>query len=228
MCARRHGVKHGTEPSGTDLDIRGSPDLLMPVMMRRMTGEAVQTSEMTARERILRTVLDLIPEHGADRITHRLVSAEAEVSPGTVTYHFASIDDLMEEAFHLYMEEYEAGLETALAARPLTSRTDIVRFLMTLIAMGPEQADLARIEYAMVGFAQRNAVFHEEVAAWSKVLEDRMAESLGALGAAGPQDRAKLLLRLCRGAEFDVLARGDAVDADAFERLLLSLTEDDA
>ena len=185
--------------------------------------ESEDELEMPAREKILRAVLDLVPEHGADRITHRLVASYADVSPGTVTYHFASMDELMEEAFHLYMDDYRSGLAAAMKERPLQARRDIAGFLTMMIATRPEDADLARIEYAMIGFAQRSPAFLDEVGAWSRLLENEICTSLQALGDDAPQETAKRLLRLCRGAEFDVLARGESVDCDLLEESLLGL-----
>lgn len=188
-----------------------------------MTYETAEDIDLPARDRILRTVLDLIPEHGADRVTHRLVSAEAGVSPGTVTYHFSSIDDLMEEAFHLYMDDFRTGLADALDARPLMTRDDIAAFLMSMVATDPQDADMARIEYAMLGFAQRLPAFHDEVADWSRLLEQAISEALARLGHRAPGKTAMRLLRHCRGTEFDVMARRQATDLEELRLDLLTL-----
>lgn len=188
-----------------------------------MTTEFAYDDDLPAREKILRAVLDLIPAHGADRVTHRLVSAEASVSPGTVTYHFSSIDDLMEEAFHLYMADFRTGLFSALEARPLRTREDIAGFLMTMVATDPDEADMARIEYAMLGFAQRLPAFHDEVADWSRLLEEAISKALEGLGHPSPNKTATRLLRHCRGTEFDVMARRKATDIAELRTDLLAL-----
>lgn len=188
-----------------------------------MMPETADDMDLPAREKILLAVLDLIPVHGADRVTHRLVSAEAGVSPGTVTYHFSSIDDLMEEAFHLYMDDFRGGLEAALQARPLTSCEDVAAFLMSMVATNPDDADMARIEYAMLGFAQRLPAFHGEVADWSRLMERVISASLAELGQDTPEKTATRLLRHCRGTEFDVMARRKATDLEELRRDLLAL-----
>lgn len=188
-----------------------------------MTYETANETDLPARDRILRTVLDLIPEHGADRVTHRLVSSEAGVSPGTVTYHFSSIDDLMEEAFHLYMDDFRTGLQDALNIRPLVTREAIVAFLMSMVATDPQDAEMARIEYAMLGFAQRLPAFHDEVADWSRLLEQAISQALAGLGHPAPDKTAMRLLRHCRGTEFDVMARRQPIDLDELRLDLLAL-----
>ena len=188
-----------------------------------MTTEFAYDDDLPAREKILRAVLDLIPVHGADRVTHRLVSAQANVSPGTVTYHFSSIDDLMEEAFHLYMADFRTGLLAALEARPLQSHNDIVEFLMTMVATDPDDADMARIEYAMLGFAQRLPAFHDEVADWSRLLEQAISDALEGLGHPSSRKTATRLLRHCRGTEFDVMARRNATDIAELRADLMAL-----
>lgn len=191
--------------------------------MMKADSDTVQI--LPAREKILQATLDLIPDWGADRITHRLVSAEADVSPGTITYHFDTIDALLSDAFRLYMADYEVGLVEALEAKPLRSSHDIVQFLMMLIATSPERADLARIEYAMIAYAQRDELLQQEVAAWAELLPAQFYEALRRLGDQYPDMSASRLVRYCRGIEFDVLSRGLSVDLVEVEGELLSLLD---
>ena len=189
--------------------------------MMTADSDAVQT--VPAREKILQATLDLIPDWGADRITHRLVSAEADVSPGTITYHFDTIDALLSDAFRLYMADYEAGLDEALEARPLNSSRDVVQFLMMLVATSPERADLARIEYAMIAYAQRDELLQQEVTAWAELLAERLSNALRRLGDRYPDMSVPRLVRYCRGIEFDVLSRGLSVDLVETEAELMAL-----
>ena len=189
--------------------------------MMTADSDAVQT--VPAREKILQATLDLIPDWGADRITHRLVSAEADVSPGTITYHFDTIDALLSDAFRLYMADYEAGLDEALEARPLNSSRDVVQFLMMLVATSPERADLARIEYAMIAYAQRDELLQQEVTAWAELLPERLSNALRQLGDRYPDMSVSRLVRYCRGIEFDVLSRGLSVDLVETEAELMAL-----
>jgi DNA-binding transcriptional regulator YbjK len=63
------------------------------------------------RERILRTTLELIGREGITAVTNRRVAAEAEVSLGSLTYHFETQVGLVRESLLLYVGEEVARLE---------------------------------------------------------------------------------------------------------------------
>ncbi len=179
----------------------------------------------TARENVLRAAIDLIARHGADRLTHRMAAEAAGVSPGTVTYHFETREDLIRQAFGLYIEDYEIGLEGALDARPLTSLEDVTRFLATLTTLSPDAAELARIEYEMITHAQRDDGLRDDVAGWAGLLPARISAVLEGQGIGDARAAAELLIAICRGTEIDVLTRGVEVSPEAFQARLLSVLE---
>jgi DNA-binding transcriptional regulator YbjK len=51
------------------------------------------------RDRIIAATLDLIAEDGVAGVSHRKVAARAGVPLGSMTYHFASMGELLREAF---------------------------------------------------------------------------------------------------------------------------------
>jgi DNA-binding transcriptional regulator YbjK len=63
------------------------------------------------RERILRTTLDLIGREGIGAVTNRRVADAAEVSLGSLTYHFDSQVDLLRESLLLFVGEEVVRLE---------------------------------------------------------------------------------------------------------------------
>jgi TetR/AcrR family transcriptional regulator, regulator of biofilm formation and stress response len=63
------------------------------------------------REALLRAALAVIGERGIGGLTHRAVAAAAGVPVATTTYYFGSIDELLEAALELYVEEEIARLE---------------------------------------------------------------------------------------------------------------------
>lgn len=65
---------------------------------------------MTTRERILHAVLRVIGTDGVAGVTNRRVAREAEVSLGSITYHFASQHELLREAMLLFVAEETARL----------------------------------------------------------------------------------------------------------------------
>ncbi|WP_017936374.1 TetR/AcrR family transcriptional regulator [Nocardioides sp. Iso805N] len=56
------------------------------------------------KRRILDAALAVIAEHGRAGTTHRLVAAAADVPLGSLTYHFAGLDDLCRQAFAQHAE----------------------------------------------------------------------------------------------------------------------------
>ena len=73
---------------------------------------------MTTRERILHAVLRVIGTDGVAGVTNRRVAREAEVSLGSITYHFTTQNELLREAMLLFVAE-EAARLTGVAERHL-------------------------------------------------------------------------------------------------------------
>jgi DNA-binding transcriptional regulator YbjK len=68
------------------------------------------------RQAILRAALRLISKRGIDAVSHRAVAEEAGVPLASTTYYFESLDELLEGALWLFVNE-EADRLTALAER---------------------------------------------------------------------------------------------------------------
>jgi len=177
------------------------------------------------RERILRAALDIISKKGVDKVTHRAVAGIAGVSPGTTTYHFATREDLVRDAFSLYIDDYQKSLVETLTARPVQTREDFVRFLGGMTTLSPEQSGLEAIEYEMVLFAGRDDVMRMRVAAWSRTLESWLSDPLERLGASRPLEAARMLVALSRGSEFEVLSRSQEIHRDQFSSRLSTLLD---
>lgn len=177
------------------------------------------------RERILRAALDIISRKGVDKVTHRAVAGIAGVSPGTTTYHFATREDLVRDAFSLYIDDYQKSLVETLTTRPVQTREDFVRFLGGMTTLSPEQSGLEAIEYEMVLFAGRDETMRMRVAAWSRTLESWLSDPLERLGASRPLEAARMLVALSRGSEFEVLSRSQEIHRDQFSARLSALLD---
>jgi DNA-binding transcriptional regulator YbjK len=68
------------------------------------------------RQAILRATLGLISKRGIDSVSHRTVAEEAGVPLASTTYYFESLDELLEGALRLFVDE-EAERLSALAER---------------------------------------------------------------------------------------------------------------
>jgi DNA-binding transcriptional regulator YbjK len=64
-----------------------------------------------ARERILQATLQLIGEQGLGAVTNRAVAERAGVSPGSLTYHFASQTELLRESLLRFVTDEAQRLE---------------------------------------------------------------------------------------------------------------------
>ncbi|MFC7450711.1 TetR/AcrR family transcriptional regulator [Rhodococcus daqingensis] len=67
-------------------------------------------SETPVRERILAAVLHIIGTDGIAAVTNRRIAAQAEVSLGSITYHFPSQTDLLRDALLGFVTDETARL----------------------------------------------------------------------------------------------------------------------
>lgn len=65
--------------------------------------------------RIAQAALSVILEHGVRGTTYRRVAAQAQLSPGTLTYRFKSIDALLIDAFTFMIDEISHAFHQRLA-----------------------------------------------------------------------------------------------------------------
>ncbi|PZG21738.1 TetR/AcrR family transcriptional regulator [Nonomuraea aridisoli] len=97
------------------------------------------------RTRILDAALDVIAEHGTAGTTHRTIAARADVPLGSVTYHFASLADLLAQAFARYVELQSATFEKLF--EDVATPEQFVEVVVDLVCGGP-----ARHRSAVLGF----------------------------------------------------------------------------
>lgn len=72
------------------------------------------------RQLIVRAALDLMAERGISGVNAREIAKQAGVSPGTVSYHFASVREIVAEAITVTIEEYYATLTAGIQQRTPT------------------------------------------------------------------------------------------------------------
>ncbi|WP_182112195.1 MULTISPECIES: TetR/AcrR family transcriptional regulator [unclassified Actinotalea] len=70
------------------------------------------------RAELIRTTLDVIAERGVAGATHRAVGAAAGVSPGSLTYHYSTLDELHQEAFGVLADDVASALEARMRSAP--------------------------------------------------------------------------------------------------------------
>jgi len=75
-------------------------------------------SAADTRQLIIDAALEIILSAGATQATARRIAETASVSPGTVTYHFASINELLAEAFAKMSADIASVFTARLKAAP--------------------------------------------------------------------------------------------------------------
>lgn len=179
-----------------------------------------ETRRGEARDDIVRSVLEIIAENGIESVTHRSAAAKTGVSPGTVTYHFATRDSLIDAALTQYVSEYQAGLAEAVANQPILTRDALIRFLVGTTALQPDHLTLSIIEAEMALLAQRTGRLAGVLQAWQRSMEPILSEVLEAIGIVRPVEAARILVAVCRGTEFEVMARGTEIEAETLQARL--------
>jgi TetR/AcrR family transcriptional regulator, regulator of biofilm formation and stress response len=163
---------------------------------------------VTARERILHAVLRVIGADGVAGVTNRRVAREAEVSLGSLTYHFESQRELLREAMLLFVAEETARLVALADTHPGTS-LESVAALVEQVAVdtrfGHEQ--IAPLELYV--HAGRDPSLRDAAASCFEAY-DRIATSvLTRLGVPAPDQLAGPVVALLTGLQLRRLATGE-------------------
>lgn len=122
------------------------------------------------RERIARAAITVVAERGVEGLTHRAVAASAGVPLGSTTYHFTSLDDLLEVALDAAardnvrrLREWEAGLpaDADLAA----ALTDLV-----MSSLSGDERPQTVVEYELYVAALHRTRLRAASSAWDAAL----------------------------------------------------------
>lgn len=124
-------------------------------------GPRARRHDPRRRDRIIDACLDVVVAQGVAGTSHRKVAAAAGVPLGSMTYHFAGMDELLREAFTRFAtaasdqlerrlgaattpEEASAAVVALITGDVLTTRRDLVLTseLYTLAAREPAFRDL--------------------------------------------------------------------------------------
>lgn len=121
------------------------------------------------RARIAQAAIEVVAQRGIDGVTHRSVAAAAGVPLGSTTYHFATLDDLLEVALHEAAEKNVHALKEWEAALP--PEADFAAALADLV-MGyvNEQYRDTVVEYDLYVAALHRPALRKASAAWDEAL----------------------------------------------------------
>ena len=190
------------------------------MLFKRQSNQHASGSDR--RYEILEAALRIIGDGGPDAVTFRRVAARAKAPLSSLTYHFASREDLIREAFRLHLSESSAFVFGVEHERRPHTRSGIIDLLMEIVRREFSDAPaMVRVEYELILYAARDPSLAREFNDYERKLEAGLARSLEILGAPRPIDAARTLIDLVRGFEIERLTYEDAEIGQLERRLRL-------
>jgi AcrR family transcriptional regulator len=175
------------------------------------------------RQRIMRATLQLVASDGYGGLTNRRVAAAANVSLGSLTYHFASQTELLRESLLLYVEEETARREEIARelARSNPSLEEVTREIEQLSSSAAEiPQQIAELELHLR--AARDPELREASRHCFAAHEQIAAAALTSLGVEEGERYAPTVVALMTGLAIRRLADGGH-DAHGTSEALLAL-----
>ncbi|MGH3517941.1 MAG: TetR/AcrR family transcriptional regulator [Haloechinothrix sp.] len=164
---------------------------------------------MSTRESLLRGALRVIGEHGVAGLTNRRIATQAGVSLGSLTYHFASQQELLREAMLLFAQqetEKLAAMAEANRVRGLDAQQAavLVEQVIEQMTMGPDE--IAPLELYL--HAGRDPSLREASTRCFAAYEELTAAILDAVGVTDSRRLAGPVVALIAGFQLRRLATG--------------------
>ena len=163
-----------------------------------------------ARERILAAVLEVIGSDGIPAVTNRRIAAQARVSLGSVTYHFATQPDMLRAALLRFVEQLTARLTAETArydglAPDLTEAAALVSEVAASLALRSELVASFEL-YLQAG---RDPALREAAAECFAAYDALTITILTALGVPNAAPLAPAIVGMITGLQLRRLATGD-------------------
>jgi DNA-binding transcriptional regulator YbjK len=163
------------------------------------------------RERILRATLQVIARDGIGGVTHRSAAAEADVPLGSLTYWFATKDDLLREALRLFVDDETERLRRV--GEGLTEGMDpeaIADRFGEVLESGDGTAQVAQFELYLE--ASRNPALREVAQQCFAAYDEICRQALRAAGAEAEGPLPALFVALADGLGLRRLGSGQEID----------------
>jgi len=128
-----------------------------------VTERRSRRSDPARRDRIIDAALEVIARDGVAGTTHRRVAAQADVPLGSMTYHFAGLDELILEALTRFAERASESFRAAFSGvRTEAGARDAV---LALITDDPDPRDLV-VTHEVYTLAARRPEFRRVTRDW--------------------------------------------------------------
>jgi len=146
---------------------------MTPATPTRDPGTRRRRYDPERRARIIDACLDVIAEHGVAGTTHRRVAEAADVPLGSMTYHFAGMDELLREAFGRFAEQAAAQVERRMD--DAATREAAVHAVVRLITLDvfATQRDLV-LSHELYTLAARDPAFRTLTNGWMRRSRDAL------------------------------------------------------
>jgi DNA-binding transcriptional regulator YbjK len=127
------------------------------------------------KERIVEAALTVLARDGVAGITHRAIGEVADVPLGSITYHFATLGDIVNLAFETHVDRLASRFEERLASRQ--AGTDLIECVVLAITddLAAHPNELA-VTYELYGDAVRRADTKRLTQQWMVRAEDALAQ----------------------------------------------------
>lgn len=130
--------------------------------------KAKNSSSRSAPTRLalMTAALQIITETGVKSVTHRKICAAANLSLGTVNYHYADLKQLLLDAFSCYVDEVSAKYEDSF---PVVHDDDgLADAVLRLVDALSEDTKSAILMWELYAEGSRDKAYRQLVRTWSK------------------------------------------------------------
>lgn len=123
----------------------------------------------------MESALAVLARDGVAGITHRAIAEQADVPLGSITYHFATLDDIVQLAFRTHVEKLAERFEQRLAqCAPGSDLIDCITAAITDdLAANPNEL---AVTYELYGDTVRRADNKRLTQAWMDRAQDALAQ----------------------------------------------------
>jgi TetR/AcrR family transcriptional regulator, regulator of biofilm formation and stress response len=174
-------------------------------------------SEAT-RAALIEATLKVVAETGVKSVTHRRVCAAANMSLGTVNYHYRDLNDLLLDSFAFYVERVSVTYENSFS----TARNDeeLADAVLALIDSLADDSDTAILMWELYVEAARDRRYRMLVRKWSVRAKSGVAAYCGAT-------TATAIEALWDGAVMQRIVGDAYLPDDELRRVILSIIRSD-
>jgi DNA-binding transcriptional regulator YbjK len=127
------------------------------------------------KERIVDSALEVLARDGVAGITHRAIGEAADVPLGSITYHFATLDDIVQLAFQTHVDRLASRFEERLAS--CQQAADLIECIVLAITddLAAHPNELA-VTYELYGDAVRRNDNKRVTQRWIERAEEALAQ----------------------------------------------------